>query len=502
MQDEKKTGKKKSEKKIPNIKNLNIRMPKMNRKGKAAAEPEKGEQKPKTKKVPKRNSIAVSSGKKKKKLVSGSLQKTEYTSEESLKKETAADPERTGKRRSSGKSNTEKRVSSSSRAALKKDRERQEQRKARLEARKAELFKQRLIIGVVAVCILLAIILLTACPGKKKGDEPVQETAVSGAEEEVESGGISGSEVRHFSFRMLLSDEMAVDDSVLTVNQFREILQQLYDANYILVDYYSIAGIKENEDGTTEYTDTELNIPPGKIPFVLSQRDVSYTFDRIGKGYASKLIVAEDGQLTNEYLRADGAQLRGSYDIVPILEEFIAEHPDFAYENARGILGLTGYNGILGYRTSELLGKAAEEGNPYAGYGIFDVNAEIDACKPVVDALKSKGWHLASYGNNYCSYGAEYAMMTSDMDTWMANVSDLIGGTDLLIFPCETDIGNWSEYKPENQKYQYLKGLGFDHFCIEEKNNPSWLQIRPDYVRQGIKEIDCYDDFAQIMGMQ
>ena len=42
---------------------------------------------------------------------------------------------------------------------------------------------------------------------------------------------------------------------------------------------------------------------------------------------------------------------------VPILNKFIEEHPDFVYKNARPTLCLSGYNGILGYRTSQNLGE-------------------------------------------------------------------------------------------------------------------------------------------------
>lgn len=365
------------------------------------------------------------------------------------------------------------------------------------DARKAELFKKYLIAGAIALVVILLVVFLKACSGKPQKAET---DSAATAESEVAERSFPASEVRHFSFGRLIADGMAGDNSVLTVSQFRQILQELYDANYILVDIYSLAEKQQNEDGSSAFTEASLEIPAGKIPFVLSQRDVNYSLDRIGKGYPSRLLLDENNQIVNEFLNADGTISYGAYDIVPILDEFIAEHPDFAYENARGVLGLTGYNGILGYRTSESLGKTMEEGNPFAVYGIYDVNAEIEVCKPVVEALKKEGWHFACFGNNYCSYGAEYAMMTSDLDAWMENVSDLIGGTDLMLFPCDTDIGNWSEYKEDNPKYQYLKEKGFNYFLIETTENPYWMQVRPGYVRQGIKEIEKYDDFAAVMG--
>ena len=37
--------------------------------------------------------------------------------------------------------------------------------------------------------------------------------------------------------------------------------------------------------------------------------------------------------------------------MVPLIDRFVEEHPDFSYRGAKGIVALTGYNGILGYRT-------------------------------------------------------------------------------------------------------------------------------------------------------
>mgnify|MGYP000718429092 FL=1 len=34
--------------------------------------------------------------------------------------------------------------------------------------------------------------------------------------------------------------------------------------------------------------------------------------------------------------------------MVPLIDRFVEEHPDFSYRGAKGIVALTGYNGILG----------------------------------------------------------------------------------------------------------------------------------------------------------
>ena len=70
-----------------------------------------------------------------------------------------------------------------------------------------------------------------------------------------------------------------------------------------------------------------------------------------------------------------------------------------------------------------------------------------------------------------------------------------------MLFPCETDIGGWGDYSDANQKYTYLSDQGFRYFCIEEGKNVSWLQVRENYVRQGMHEIDTYEEFQSVMAL-
>ena len=82
-----------------------------------------------------------------------------------------------------------------------------------------------------------------------------------------------------------------------------------------------------NEDGTM--TRGEILLPPGKIPFVLSQDDVCYYHYMDGDGYATKLVVDEEGKIRNEYVEDDGSISVGDYDMVPLIDRFVEAHPDF-----------------------------------------------------------------------------------------------------------------------------------------------------------------------------
>ena len=288
------------------------------------------------------------------------------------------------------------------------------------------------------------------------------------------------------------ADEYKVADYnevMTTVDEFNAIMQQMYDRGYVLVSIRDL--VIENEDGTYTKND-KLLLPPGKKPFVLSQDDVCYYFYMIGDGYADKLIVGEDGKPTNEYIQEDGTVITGSFDVVPCLNDFIEEHPDFSYKGAKGILALTGYNGIFGYRTDPDLGKTAEEGNEYANeYGVFDVQAEIEKVKPVVECLKRDGWEFASHSYGHISYGSSFEKVKEDADKWQERVGNIIGETDILIYPFGTDIGDWRGYKDDNEKYQYLYDQGFRYFCNVDSNE-YWVQITSSHVRQGRINLDGF----------
>ena len=134
-----------------------------------------------------------------------------------------------------------------------------------------------------------------------------------------------------------------------TVDEFCRILEEMYTRGYVLVSIYDVASYETQADGTQVMKHQPIYLPEGKKPFVLSVDDVSYYEYMTGHGFASKLVVGEDGTPTSEYTNSDGSLSYGSYDVVPILDDFVETHPDFSYRGAKGIIALTGYEGCLLY---------------------------------------------------------------------------------------------------------------------------------------------------------
>lgn len=311
-------------------------------------------------------------------------------------------------------------------------------------------------------------------------------------------------QVTHVFFHTLIKDpsksfdgdskEAGYNQVMTTIDEFNSIIQQMYDKGYVMVSLHDMCQV--NEDGTVSRK--EIRLPEGKKPFVLSQDDVSYYHYMDGDGYAEKLIIDENGNVKNTYIEDDGSVSVGDYDMVPLIDTFVDEHPDFSYHGHKGILALTGYEGVLGYRTDEVY-RTREEGrvteyqqkfldtNPD-----FDWQAEVDQATAVANAMKEDGWEFASHtwGHiNPVAYG--YDTTVRDTERWLNNVATVVGDTDVLIFAFGADIGDWQPYTTDNEFFNYFKEQGFNIYCNVDSSQ-YWVQFGETFMRQGRRNLDGY----------
>ena len=272
----------------------------------------------------------------------------------------------------------------------------------------------------------------------------------------------------------------------ITVSEFQKILENLYANDYILVSLRDIAEIGTSASGTVGYKYKELYLPEGKKPVILTQTNLSYVLalvdsdedmiaDKGGAGIASKLVLDADGSITCEMVDADGNLIYGAYDLIPILDAFVEAHPDFSYHGAKAVLGLTGYNGLFGYRTHtagrDLLGE-----DTYA--------RDMQTVQSIAEALKSSGYELGCYTYANRPYGVlSLSEIQADMNKWNDEVVSILGSFDIMIFAQQSDIGEAMLYSGE--KYDYLKSLGFDYFLGFSTNGDPFTFIADEYVRQG-----------------
>lgn len=281
-----------------------------------------------------------------------------------------------------------------------------------------------------------------------------------------------------------------------TVTEFNRMMQQMYDRDYVLVSLHQMGEYTDNGDGTGKMTAGKIRLPEGKKPFVLSIDDMSYYAYMMTDGFATKLVIGEDGRLTNEMEKNDGTFEYGSFDVVPLLDDFVIEHPDFSYKGAKGIIALTGYDGVFGYRTDQdyylkehLLSNQAEWLDAHPN---FDYQKDIEDAKVVAKALREDGWELAthSWGHRDMKDNS-YEKFVIDMEKWIDRVESIIGDTDIVIYPFGTDVGSVSPYTMDNEKYAWLHKHGFHYYCNVDSNQP-WVQLGNQFLRQGRIDADGY----------
>ncbi len=322
-------------------------------------------------------------------------------------------------------------------------------------------------------------------------------------------------EVTHIFFHSLIVDtDLAFQGSgstttafkqwMTTVDEFKAAIQNMYDNGYVLVSIYDLVKQKENENGEIEFSTNTIYLPEGKIPYVLSIDDVCYYHSYEGRGIASKLVLDENGKVTSVYEQQDGTILLGEYDCITILDKFIEEHPDASYKGAKGTIGVTGYNGILGYRTdiAYQTGENLSEDQKQwlAENPGFNWEVERSEAKAVADALKENGWTFASNTWGQLAVGsASLERLQADTEKWKEYVEPLVGKTDIIAFSRGQDIGSWRYYSDSNEKFTYLKSQGFNFFCNVDANQ-YFQQIRTNYVRQGRRSIDGYRLWNDVHG--
>ncbi len=329
--------------------------------------------------------------------------------------------------------------------------------------------------------------------------------AVSGFEEE-RNACVSWDpeEVTHIFFHTLIKDASKAFDGdedaegynqyMVTIEEFAAIMQTMYEEGYVMVSLHDMCTV--NEDGTV--TPETISLPEGKIPFVLSQDDVSYYHYMGDDGFAQSLVLDEEGEVKCSYLEEDGSVSLGDYDMVPWIDTFVESHPDFSYHGHKGTIALTGYEGVLGYRTDEVYRTREEdrltdyqrkffEENPD-----FDWQADVDAATEVASAMKENGWEFACHTWGHIDpLSSGYDATVQDTERWLENVEPIVGPTDIIIFAFGADIADWQEYAEDNSYYVYFESRGFDIFCNVDSTQ-YWVQFNGTSMRMGRRNIDGY----------
>ncbi len=295
--------------------------------------------------------------------------------------------------------------------------------------------------------------------------------------------------IPNLSFHVLIADPARAfvdkeyggqyNRNFVTIDEFSKILEQLYKNNYVLVDYDSFVASNTGLDGNDSFLSASIWLPEGKKPFMLTETMVNYYGymtdsnedgepDGGADGFASKLVLS-NGELKNEYIDASGQKQIGDYDLVPILETFIKQHPDFVYKGARATLAVSGKEGVFGYRINTSV--VSTKGNDY-------YDTQVAGAKEIVAALRERGYTIACYTFEDKDYKQmNTTQIKADIESWKTQITPVIGEVDTLVFAKSSNISDYG-----GTTFEMLYDYGFRIF-VSNADSP-YTEINNTYVRQ------------------
>jgi hypothetical protein len=249
------------------------------------------------------------------------------------------------------------------------------------------------------------------------------------------------SEIEHIYFHPLIVDTVRafnrdyseyINTWFVTLDEYKGFVESLYKRNYVLIS------LKDIRDG-------KIIVPEGKRPLLLSVDDLNYYDTMKRYGTAEKLIVNN-----NRMYSLVNGELYEDAEVVTFIDSFIEKHPDFSLHGAKGIIAVTGYKGILGYKSDE--------------YG---------QAKTAADYLKARGWEFASHGNAHLAEPKAISeKLENDFEIWEKEVAPIVGETNIHIFPYGQAIPEDSPMVEILQKYgfKYTFGVASETTWVEKQH--------------------------------
>lgn len=268
--------------------------------------------------------------------------------------------------------------------------------------------------------------------------------------------------VHHVFFHSLIAyTDLAFDNDsrangynywMTTVSEFKKMLPELLERGYMLYDIEEL--IEQDPNDPTKIKKKDIYLPEGRKPLVLSIDDVNYYDYMRPDGFATKLVLDKNGEVANEIVTPNGETIISrEADVMPILDDFVKEHPEFSFHGAKGILALTGYQGALGYRITDLTGE--------------ELKKAIDDATKVANKLKETGWRFACHSYTHNQYFKNYTVtmeqLKHDTERWIKYIEPVTGKTNIYISPFGF------RFKTNDERYRYIVSKGFNIFCPVQK---------------------------------
>jgi hypothetical protein len=249
----------------------------------------------------------------------------------------------------------------------------------------------------------------------------------------------------------------AAYDTMLTTHEFQAILEQLHVNNYILIDQSRLLV----DEGAT----FSIELPEGKKPLVLVLEGFNYYVSRRATGNCWNLVLDEDNQVSGLYHNSNGeAVVERQAEAIGILDSFVEAHPDFSFDGAKGLITLTGYEGVFGYLTDADQQDDRKLALEMHGYPLDELDSTSlqqnrQAVTKILDRLRQTGWQFGSSTYGFINIPtASLDLVTNDWQKWQAQVGSLTGPVVTLQYP------NGAFLKTNDPRYTYYLEQGIRIF--------------------------------------
>ncbi|MBR3247770.1 MAG: hypothetical protein IKG03_05180 [Clostridiales bacterium] len=251
-------------------------------------------------------------------------------------------------------------------------------------------------------------------------------------------------------------------DLYLTTTEFENILENLYERDYVLVDPENLIEASD----PTFLLERNLKVPKGKKPLVVVVENLQYNAAAYSCGTCRRLVLNDEGQVCGEYVNSAGETIVSrTAESIGILDTFVEKHPDFTYDGAKGIISVSGHEACFGYVVAA--GEIEDRNAALSAANLAMINPsndDIDFARErvseIVSSLSDNGWKFAS-----CTYAyiedcrnTEKEILMDDTEKWLDQIGSLFGEVHMLVYP------NGNYIYGTDDRAVYYKNLGFRIF--------------------------------------
>jgi len=254
-----------------------------------------------------------------------------------------------------------------------------------------------------------------------------------------------------------------------TVSEFQKMLPLLLENDFVLYDITEMVELDANGKAQPK----QILLPEGKKPLVISIDDVNYYDYMKTDGFADRLDVDENGRVVTIVKNPDGTE-QATYDgdVMPILDSFVIEHPEFSFRGAKGIVAETGYAGAFGYRITDLDWFTPEE-----------QKAMLAKVQEIGNALRASGWQISSHSYTHNQYWNRLTItmdeMAYDTGRWKNEIEPFVGETNIFISPFGV------HFEPDEARFRYLiEEGGFNIYCPVGSGMNAWFEDDVFYMER------------------